>query len=125
MRATILATDHPDKIDPQYKMWEALRAINGCDITGFKNGFERINIFEDLALNLSLILPPPHDEATIVVLGKPVARALGLRPDLFVAPQVRGGVTYRVVPHPVQSDWFDDPNHRFVVGLLLEELICT
>lgn len=59
---------------------------------------------------------------TVVLLGEEVRRAFG-HPRLLVEPQMIGGCTWRQIPHPSGRNlWFNDPAHRKLVGLLLEEL---
>ena len=58
----------------------------------------------------------------VVLLGEEVRRAFG-HPRLLVEPQVIGGVTWRQIPHPSGLNrWYNAPDNRKVVGLLLEEL---
>lgn len=62
---------------------------------------------------------------TVVLLGQDVVRAFG-HPRLLVEPQEIGGCTWRQVPHPSGRNlWFNKPEHRKMVGTLLEELYAS
>lgn len=59
---------------------------------------------------------------TIVLLGQDVRRAFNI-PPLLIHPQVIGGCTWRQMPHPSGRNLFYNvPENRKVVELLLEEL---
>ena len=58
---------------------------------------------------------------TVIVLGAAVRDALRL-PPVLVKPVVDRGVVFRQLPHPSgRCRWYNDPKHRKVAGLLLEE----
>ena len=96
-------------------LWPLLHEVSGATKPTYSQGFN----FYDLP---NFTPPPPG--ATIVVLGQQVARALGLPPGL-IHPVVIGGVTWRQVPHPSGRNlWYNVAEHRTIVGVLLEELLC-
>ena len=107
-----------------------LRDASGLDRGGYLRRFRRANLVggpwsaaagRDAARALRGDLEGGVPR-TVVVLGRDVARAMGLS-DVLVHPQRRGPVTYRVVPHPSgRCRWYNEPLHRVVVGLLLEEM---
>lgn len=59
---------------------------------------------------------------TVLVLGEEPRVALCL-PKELIHPYPRDGVTYRQLPHPSgRCRWYNDPVHRLLAGMLLEEL---
>lgn len=62
---------------------------------------------------------------TVVLLGEEVRKAFG-HPRLLVHPQTIGGCIWRQIPHPSGRNlWYNDREHRRMVGTLLEELYAT
>lgn len=110
-----------------------LHEVSGASRRDYAEGFERRNLVTGpwsakAARAAAASFTPPPPGATIVVLGAETARSLGLDPRL-VDPQARDGwpgVVCRVVPHPSgRCRWYNLDEHRLVVGLLLEELMCS
>jgi hypothetical protein len=136
----ILGMNNPLSADPRHalfphppgcaghRLWRMLHEVSGCPKSAYVSGFDRRNLVSgywtkaSAAQAADAFAPPPS--GVILVLGQQVARALGLAP-LLLSPQPRGGATFRVVPHPSGRNlWYNVAEHRVVVGLLLEELIC-
>jgi hypothetical protein len=93
-----------------------LQQVSGLDRGAYVRGFDRRNLL------MGRFAPPQG--STIVVLGAETAGALGHARRL-VYPYRREGATWRQVPHPSgRNPWYDNPDHRLVVGLMLEELLC-
>jgi hypothetical protein len=119
-----------------HRLWRMLHEVSGASRMDYRDGFERMNLChgewtkeqarasarhlrEDIGR-----LPSPQS-LTVVALGREVARALDLPEEHgLVTPLVRDGVAWRQVPHPSgRNPWYNKPEHRLVVGLLLEELL--
>lgn len=59
----------------------------------------------------------------VVLLGNAVRDAFGDVPPLLLHPQLIGGCTWRQIPHPSGRNlWYNVPENRKLVGVLLEEL---
>lgn len=123
-----------------YRLWRMLHEVCGATRVDYRDGFDRRNLVvgtwhanaaKDGAARLREEVegvPPPRPGGrlpTVVALGREVARALDLPEEAgLVLPLVRDGVAWRQVPHPSgRNPWYNEPAHRMMVGLLLEELL--
>lgn len=118
-----------------HRLWRMLHEVSGATRVEYRDGFDRRNLVvgewnanaaKDGAARLreELELPRPGGRPlTVVALGREVAAALDMSFEL-ISPVVRDGVIWRQVPHPSGRNLFyNDPVHRMMVGVLLEELI--
>jgi len=139
MRAILLGMNNPYGADPEYalfpapegcaghRLWQLLReGAPGVLRQQYLDAFDRRNLVAGVwsmatARAVAENFDPPRG-STVVVLGAGPRDALRL-PEGLVHPHVRGGVTYRQLPHPSgRNPWYNHPTHRLVAGLLLAEL---
>lgn len=106
-----------ESLDSWHELWFMLHEVCGTTRAEYLQGFDHKYIG-----NFDLpSLQPGGKLLTVLALGDEVARNLGIGAELIV-PLVRDGVVWRQVPHP-KNLFYDDPNHRMMVGVLLEELL--
>lgn len=116
------------------RLWKMLNETCGARMSDYVEVFDRRNLLatatwdqaqaRDAASDFLNKLP---DGAQVLVLGEKPREALGLE-KLLLHPQVvqlgmARRVTFRQLPHPSgRSHWYNEPDHRLIAGLLLEEL---
>lgn len=152
MRAIIVGMNNPLGADPRHalypspegctghRLWRMLHEVCGATRVDYRDGFDRRNLVAGewsaaaaregagrLLAELS-DLPPPRTGGkmlTVLALGREVARALDLpREHGLIVPLMRDGVAWRQVPHPSgRCRWYNSPENRTMVGMLLEELL--
>jgi hypothetical protein len=107
---------HPDQA---LDLWKNLHEVNNTPRIDFLRWYGKHVTFP-----VRDFTPPPVRGTLALVLGIDVARSLGLS-DVLIDEQVDlDGVRWRVVPHPSgRNFWYNEPAHRLVVGLLLEEML--
>lgn len=97
---------------------------------GYLDTFERRNLVQGLTYDRASAKAAADliyaelwgSKRTVVLLGEDVRRAFG-HPRLLVEPQLIGGCTWRQIPHPSgRNFWYNKPENRKMVGVLLEEL---
>lgn len=110
-----------------WRLWRMLEERCGVTAMDYVEGFDRRNLLRSLewkpreARAAAEKLLPQLEGRTVIVLGAAVRDALRL-PPVLVKPVVDRGVTFRQLPHPSgRCRWYNDPKHRKVAGLLLEE----
>lgn len=114
-----------------YRLWRMLHEVSGASRSDYCEGFDRRNLLRGrlwdrpLARTAARRFSSTLSQGTIVVvLGQEVARALGLNWRLMEPQRGAGGCVYRVIPHPSgRCRWYNEPENRLVVGLMLEELL--
>ena len=126
-----------------WRLWRMLNARTGASRIQYLDTFERRNLvvgkeWDRLAARARAyeVVQELRDSGrTVVLLGQSVREAfhyvleewhgvpVGGLPALLIHPQQVEGVTWRQVPHPSGRNlWFNEPENRKVVELLLEEL---
>lgn len=110
-----------------WRLWKMLEERCGATEKQYADGFERINLINSLNWRKAEARPaaerllPQLEGRTVVVLGAAVRDAFRL-PPVLVKPVVDRGVTFRQLPHPSgRCRWYNDPKHRKIAGLLLEQ----
>lgn len=153
MKNILVGMNNPLGVDPRYalypspersaghRLWRMLHEVSGATRVDYRDGFDRRNLVVGewnahearLAaarigneLCRDLLSPRPGGKLpTVVALGREVAEAFELpREHGLIIPYERGGVIWRQVPHPSGRNlWYNEPEHRMMVGVLLEELL--
>lgn len=146
MKPILCGMNNPVSNDPEHSLWPQPPGCAGhrlakmlCDVSmigrgAYIKGFDRRNLLvgrwvPTAAREAAQLFEHEQTEAeekpaAVVLLGNDVRDAFRHAPRL-VHGYRRGGVTYRQVPHPSgRNPWYNDPDHRLVVGLMLEELLC-
>lgn len=140
MKPVILGMNNPLSDDPRHalypapvnctgwRLWRMLNARTGANRSQYLEAFDRLNILHARSWNTSQAREAAEaiiillQGRTVVVLGAQPVAALRL-PVLLVKPQEVHGVTWRQVPHPSgRNPWYNVPENRAMVELLLEEL---
>lgn len=112
-----------------HRLWGLLHARTGATKGEYIKGFERLNLVDAPKWEMrtarrtaQLMLEDDTLEGRrIVLLGTSVRTAFRL-PPVLVKPVVVRGVTFRQLPHPSgRCRWYNDPKHRAIAGMLLEE----
>lgn len=117
-----------------WRLWRMLAARNGAGRGAYCAGFLRGNLLHARTWNAAQArqagqhyrqqLAQGGGPLTVVVLGQATWAALGLPDCELIHPVIVDGIAWRRVPHPSgRSRWYNDPDNRLVVGMLLEELI--
>lgn len=130
-----------------HRLWQMLNERTGASRRAYLDSFDRRNLVvartydrtHARARAYELMCELRDSGRTIVLLGQEVRAAfdfvlksaapfqlgdkpIGL-PPLIIHPQEAGGCTWRQIPHPSGRNlWYNDPENRKVVELLLEEL---
>lgn len=140
MKPILLGTVNPYDADPRvalfpapersagYRLWRMLHEVSGAWRWDYVHGFDRRNLvageWSTAAARAAAESFTAPAGSTIVLLGSEVARAFGHAPRP-IHPYEAGGCVWRQVPHPSgRNTFYNEPEHRLVVGLLLEELLC-
>lgn len=145
MRTVLIGMNNPVSSDPEHSLYPAPPGCAGhrlakmlCDVSmigrgAYIKGFDRRNLLvgqwvpaaaREAAVRFEVENAVYPQIGTVVLLGNEVRDAFRHAPRL-VHGYRRGGMTYRQVPHPSgRNPWYNDPDHRLVVGLMLEELLC-
>lgn len=110
-----------------WRLWKMLSERCGASQEDYYDGFERRNLINSLDWRRSEARPAAEklvgklEGRTVILLGAAVRDAFRL-PPVLVKPVVDRGVTFRQLPHPSgRCRWYNDPKHRKLAGLLLEE----
>lgn len=110
-----------------HRLWMLLHARTKCGPRTYVHGFERMNLvlardFDPRAARLAADeFVRQYQGRRVVVLGAAVRTAFRL-PPVLATPVLSRGVTFRQLPHPSgRCRWYNDPKHRAVAGMLLEE----
>lgn len=111
-----------------YRLWKMLEARTGATQEEYLARFERMNLVSsktwsrELGRGTAERMRPVLRGRVVLLLGQAVRRAFGI-PPLLVHPQEIDGVTWRQLPHPSgRCHWYNDPRHRRVAEVLLQEL---
>lgn len=113
-----------------HRIWQMLHERLQVSRTAYIDAFERRNLVTGVRFDRALAKQEADrlfalfwgSGRTIVLFGSEVRVAFG-HPRLLVEPQTIGGCTWRQVPHPSGRNlWYNDPDHKKMVGVLLEEL---
>lgn len=113
-----------------HRLWTMLAARTGAKMTEYRDTFERRNLVRGVTFDKLHAKARAHEITcelensgrTIVLLGQDVRKAFG-HPPVLIHPQVIGGCTWRQIPHPSgRNMYYNDPENKKVVELLLEEL---
>lgn len=104
-----------------------LEERSGISAMDYIEGFEHHNLINSLEWSRSEARPAAEkltkklEGRTVILLGAAVRDAFRL-PPVLVKPVVDRGVVFRQLPHPSgRCRWYNDPKHRKLAGLLLEE----
>lgn len=112
----IIVGEH--SLDGWHNLWLMTHEVCGVTRSEYLNGFEHTSTPFSLPS-----LRPGGKMLTVVALGHEVVRALDLPEEHgWITSLVRDGVVWRQVPCPGDS-WYNEPAHRMMVGVLLEELL--
>lgn len=110
-----------------HRLWTMLHARCGCSPGEYARAFERVNLVVGReydprrARAAAERLSEEWAGRRVVVLGSAVRTAFRL-PPVLATPVLSRGVTFRQLPHPSgRCRWYNDPKHRAVAGMLLEE----
>lgn len=151
MKSILVGMNNPLGTDPRhalfpsppgcsgYRLWRMLHEVCGATRVDYRDGFDRRNLVHGewnvdaardgaarLLVELS-DLPSPRPGGkmlTVVTLGRELGQIFGLPREQMITPLVRDGVAWRQVPHPSGGNtWYNDPDNRMMVGVLLEELL--
>lgn len=133
-----------------HRLWKTLQCVKSFDAhtgwSGFKASYDRPYYMEALdRRNLFVDRVPYEPErrkniaakmlktfpqgVTVMLLGTEVLEAFSpiLEEPLFktlIHPQVRNGVTWRLLPHPSgRSRFYNDPATKALVGMLLADVL--
>ena len=139
MRTVLIGMNNPLSRNPEHALWPAPPNCAGwrlwkmlddrvpTDPLDYTSGFERINLCgkahwdRTAARRRAAKMLHELQGRTVIVLGAAVRDAFRL-PPVLVKPVVDRGVTWRQLPHPSgRCRWYNDPRHRKIAGLLLEE----
>lgn len=139
-RPVLLGMDNPLSSAPEHalyphppgctgwRLYDMLRErLPGVTRGQYLRAFDRRNLCEEkwsirAARDRGRWLTRELQGREVVVLGAQPRSALGL-PELLIEPQDRDGVTWRQIPHPSGRNlWYNDPGHRQMVAVLLEQL---
>lgn len=129
---------NPLSDDPKYALYplppnsaggrlcQMLRDCTGVSKAEYIQGFERINLVigdwdaRDARAAAEEFVRT-HQGRRVVILGSSVRIAFRL-PPVLVEPVVSRGVVFRQLPHPSgRCRWYNDPKHRALAGMVLEE----
>jgi hypothetical protein len=119
-----------------HRLWRMLNARTGAFRQHYLDTFERRNLVRGLEYDKLKARARAHEMVmelrdsgrTVVLLGQDVRRAFdhalgGALPPVLIHPTVAGGCTWRQIPHPSGRNlYYNDPENRKVVELLMEEL---
>lgn len=138
-KTILLGMNNPLSVDPRYalwpdppncagwRLWKMLHDHTGATPKEYREGFERLNLVQfrtwdpAAARSAAEEFVRMHQGRRVVVLGSSVRTALRL-PPVLVEPVLSRGVVWRQLPHPSgRCRWYNDPKHRAVAGMLLEE----
>lgn len=140
-RTIIIGMNNPHSQEPRYalypapegcaghRLWRLLHDRSGATKGDYIRGFERLNLVDARGWCIraarrtaQLMLEDDMLEGRrIILLGACVRAAFRLPPALVVPVMVRG-ITFRQLPHPSgRCRWYNDPKHRAIAGMLLEE----
>lgn len=138
MKPILLGMNNPLSLAPEHalwplppgctgaRLWKMLADVSGASRGDYVRGFERRNLLTGRwtapAARAATFSPPQG--GTIIVLGAEPVDALGHTRRL-IHPYGKDGAVWRQVPPPSgRNPWYCNPDHRLVVGLMLEELLC-
>ncbi len=113
-----------------YRIWKMLNSRTGVSPEEYAERFVRLNIVNGYWLWADVMRAAPGKwqevrghGGPVVLLGQSVLRAFGLPKVQPVHWQEQRGTRWCMIPHPSGRNlWYNDPVHREVVALLLEEL---
>lgn len=139
MKTVLIGMNNPLSSDPKnalwpapvncagWRLWKMLEERAGVTPNEYARGFVRRNLCagteydRKLARAQAETLLEELQGRVVVVLGAAVRDAFRL-PPVLVKPILDRGVTFRQLPHPSgRCRWYNDPKHRKVAGLLLEQ----
>lgn len=143
-RPLLIGTNNPHSEDPRlalfpyprlssgYRLWHCAYEVSGMTRAAYLRAFDRCNILNsrlwDPAYARTLapaLMEGIKDRAVVVVLGQELRDILGLKNSPYCRPRIiPGGRGYwRWLPHPSpRSHWYNYPDNRALVGILLTEL---
>lgn len=140
MKPVLLGMNNPHGGDPKYalapfprgtaghRLYEMFNEVRPTYRVHYMEAFDRRNLLESRIWNAASARVQAQEMLTefqgreVVLLGREVADAFGLSRQLIL-PLDLHGVRWRQVPHPSgRNPWYNEPVHRQIVGLLLEEL---
>jgi hypothetical protein len=112
-----------------WNLWNMLQErVPGLAKTQYLRAFDRRNLVDGKKWNRAQArergeqLKSQLVGREIVTLGEDVRRVLGLESRL-IEPQTMYGATWRCIPHPSGRNlWYNDPQNRMLVAVLLEQL---
>lgn len=111
-----------------HRLFLMLRKRVHCTHIEYREGFERRNLVstttwsQNIARRNAEHMIEEFQGRTVLLLGAAVRDAFGL-PPVLVKPVVHRGVVFRQLPHPSgRCRWYNNPRHRRIAEMLLEEL---
>jgi hypothetical protein len=111
-----------------WRLWQMVHEKTGATRSQYLRAFDRRNLLSTAEWNqveagrAGEAFTSAARGRTVVVLGEPTRRAIGL-PRLLLHPLQWRGVTWRQIPHPSgRCRYYNDADARAVVVALLAEL---
>jgi len=111
-----------------WRLWQLLHKRNGATVSDFVRTFERHNLLPNgewtqaTSRAAATRMISSLRGATVLLLGAAVRDAFRL-PPVRIRPIESRGVVFRQLPHPSgRCRWYNEPRHRRIAGLLLEDL---
>lgn len=142
VRPLIIGMNNPRSVAPEHalyplpegcsgnRLWRMLYDVAGTSMRSYVDGFERRNLvvgewnkLEARRRATEMCANGLIHDRHVLLLGEEVRMAFGLEKQL-IHPLIRfGGAVFRQLPHPSgRTHWYNDPTHRLLAGLVLEEM---
>lgn len=141
MKPVLVGLNNPYSSDPQFALYDEPREGTGyrifkmiksvdksAEAAVYRSRFDRRNLSPDFRpKKVDLIMSARSMKfipgSTVVLLGRAVQEAFFLQNQSWIEPYYRGGICWRVIPHPSgRCRFYNDPVQRRLVALLLSEL---
>src|SRR5580765_4651639 len=112
------------------QLWKMLNSRTTVTMEQYRETFDRRGlvygtIFDPISARVKaneIVKEIQNSGRTVVLLGNNVREVFNI-PPLFLHPQELWGCTWRQIPVPyVHSRWYNEPENRALIELLLEEL---
>jgi hypothetical protein len=112
-----------------HRLFEMLRAVEpSATMTRYRDRFDRVNLVSGpwnaaYARERADQLRPTLTGRSVVLLGREVTRAFGIRGEIDCLPWRYHGIIFYLLPHPSGRNLkYNDPDCRLQVGRVLAKL---